>query len=141
MRSISRVVDVSFNTVAKLLTDAGLACAAFHDEHMRNVETKRLQCDEVWSFCYAKAKNVPVAKKAPSYAGDVWTWTALDADSKLIVSWLVGGRDAEYANEFMQDVAGARRSALARRKNGLRASPTQDISALPTLSARTSPCV
>jgi len=106
MRSISRVVDVSFNTVAKLLADAGLACAAFHDEYMRNVETKRLQCDEVWSFCYAKAKNVPMAKKAPSYAGDVWTWTALDADSKLIVSWLVGGRDAEYANEFMQDVAG-----------------------------------
>jgi IS1 family transposase len=106
MRSISRVVDVSFNTVAKLLTDAGLACAAYHDEHMRNVETKRLQCDEVWSFCYAKAKNVPMAKKAPRYAGDIWTWTALDADSKLIVSWLVGGRDAEYANEFMQDVAG-----------------------------------
>ena len=106
MRSISRVVDVSFNTVAKLLTDAGLACAAYHDEHVRNIQAKRLQCDEVWSFCYAKAKNVPTAKKAPSYAGDVWTWTALDADSKLIVSWLVGGRDAEYANEFMQDVAG-----------------------------------
>ena len=106
MRSISRVVDVSFNTVAKLLTDAGLACAAYHDEHVRNIQAKRLQCDEVWSFCYAKAKNVPTAKKAPSYAGDVWIWTALDADSKLIVSWLVGGRDAEYANEFMQDVAG-----------------------------------
>ena len=105
MRSIARVVGVSFNTVDKLLRDAGLACVAFHEANVRNVKTKRLQCDEVWSFCYAKAKNVPTAKKAPSYAGDVWTWTALDADSKLIVSWLVGGRDAEYAREFMRDVA------------------------------------
>ena len=71
----------------------------------RNVTSKRVQCDEIWSFCYAKAKNVPTAKAAPEGAGDVWTWTALDADSKLIVSWLVGGRDADYANEFMQDVA------------------------------------
>ena len=105
MRSISRVVGVSFNTVAKLLADAGVACVAYHDEHVRNVRAKRLQCDEILSFCYAKAKNVPTAKNAPSYAGDVWTWTALDADSKLIVSWLVGGRDAVYANEFMQDTA------------------------------------
>ncbi len=105
MRSISRVVDVSFNTVAKLLADAGTACAVYHDETVRSVTAERVQCDEVWSFCYAKAKNVPTAKKAPAGAGDVWTWTALDADSKLIVGWLVGGRDAEYANEFMQDVA------------------------------------
>ena len=105
MRSISRVADVSFNTVAKLLHDAGLACATYHDETVRNVTAARVQCDEIWSFCYAKARNVPTAKSAPDGAGDVWTWTALDADSKLIVSWLVGGRDAEYANEFMQDVA------------------------------------
>ncbi len=105
MRSISRVVGVSFNTVAKLLAEAGAACSAYHDETVRNVAAKRVQCDEIWSFCYAKAKNVPTAKKAPSVAGDVWTWTALDAGSKLIVGWLVGGRDAEYANEFMQDVA------------------------------------
>ncbi len=105
MRSISRVVDVSFNTVVKLLADAGAACAAYHDETVRNVAAERVQCDEIWSFCYAKAKNVPAAKKAPAVAGDVWTWTALDAGSKLIVGWLVGGRDAEYANEFMQDVA------------------------------------
>ena len=105
MRSIARVTGVSFNTVAKLLTDAGLACATYHNETVRNVSAKRVQCDEIWSFCYAKAKAVPTAKKAPPGAGDVWTWTALDADSKLIVSWLVGGRDAEYANEFMQDVA------------------------------------
>ncbi len=97
MRSISRVADVSFNTVAKLLVDAGKACATYHDDHVRNVATKRVQCDEIWSFTYAKQKNVASAKAAPAIAGDTWTWTALDADSKLVVSWLVGGRDAEYA--------------------------------------------
>ncbi|MCH7777463.1 MAG: IS1 family transposase [Gemmatimonadetes bacterium] len=105
MRSISRVVGVSFNTVDKLLQDAGAACVAFHEEAVRGVQAKRVQCDEIWSFCYAKAKNLPSAKNVPFGAGDIWTWTALDADSKLIISWLVGGRDAEYANEFMQDVA------------------------------------
>lgn len=105
MRSIARVTGVSFNTVDKLLQDAGTACAAFHEATVKNVPAKRVQCDEIWSFCYAKAKNVADAKSAPDGAGDVWTWTALDADSKLIVSWLVGGRDAAYANEFMQDVA------------------------------------
>ena len=105
MRSISRVADVSINTVTKLLEDAGEACAAFHAETVKNVPAKRVQCDEIWSFCYAKAKNVATATAAPEDAGDVWTWTALDADSKLIVSWLVGGRDAGYATEFMQDVA------------------------------------
>ena len=93
MRSISRVVDVSFNTVVKLLADAGRACEAYHDETVRNVTAKRVQCDEIWSFCYAKAKNVPTAKNAPYGAGDVWTWTALDSDSKLMVTWLVGGRE------------------------------------------------
>ena len=105
MRSISRVVDVSINTVSKLLEDAGKACAAHHDAQVRGVAAKRVQCDEIWSFCYAKAKNVAEAKAAPDLAGDVWTWTALDADSKLIVSYLVGGRDAEYANALMLDVA------------------------------------
>ena len=106
MRSISRVADVSINTVSALLVDAGKACAAHHDATVRGVKSKRIQADEIWSFCYAKAKNVSTAKAAPDDAGDVWTWTALDADSKLIVSYLVGGRDADYANEFMQDVAG-----------------------------------
>lgn len=105
MRSISRVVDVSINTVAKLLEDAGEACSAFHDATVRNVPAKRVQCDEIWSFAYAKQRNVATAVAAPEDAGDIWTWTALDADSKLIVSWLVGGRDAGYATEFMQDVA------------------------------------
>lgn len=105
MRSISRVADVSINTVTKLLVDAGTACAIFHDEKVRDVKAKRVQCDEIWSFAYAKAKNVASAKAAPDGSGDVWTWTALDADSKLIVSWLVGGRDGGYALEFMDDVA------------------------------------
>lgn len=105
MRSISRVVDVSINTVTKLLEDAGEACSAFHDATVRNVSAKRIQCDEIWSFAYAKQRNVATAVAAPEDAGDIWTWTALDADSKLIVSWLVGGRDAGYATEFMQDVA------------------------------------
>ena len=104
MRSISRVCDVSINTVAKMLVDAGKVCMAFHDENVRGVTSSKVQCDEIWSFCYAKASNVETAKAAPEGAGDVWTWTALDADSKLIVSWLVGGRDADYATEFFHDL-------------------------------------
>jgi len=105
MRSISRVADVSINTVAKLLAEAGEACEAFHDEAVRGVRSKRVQCDEIWSFVYAKAKNVKTAKAAPQGAGDCWTWTAIDADTKLMISWTVGGRDAGYAHLFMQDVA------------------------------------
>ena len=105
MRSISRVAEVSINTVAKLLVDAGEACEAFHDEKVRGVASKRVQCDEIWAFCYAKAKNGATAKAAPAEAGDLWTWTALDADTKLMISWRVGDRDATYANELMQDVA------------------------------------
>lgn len=105
MRSISRVVDVSINTVTKMLEDAGKECAAYHDGQVRGVSAERVQCDEIWSYTYSKQKNVAAAKAAPDGAGDTWTWTALDADSKLIVSYLVGGRDAEYANAFMLDVA------------------------------------
>ncbi len=105
MRSISRVADVSINTVAKLLAEAGEACIAHHEETVLNVKAKRVQCDEIWSFVYAKKRNVETAKAAPEGAGDAWTWTAIDADSKLIVSYLVGKRDAECAHIFMQDVA------------------------------------
>ena len=105
MRSISRVADVSINTVSGLLVDAGEACMAFHDEAVRGVKSKRIQCDEIWSFVYAKKRNVEAAKAAPEDAGDCWTWTALDADSKLIVSFLVGDRDADCGHAFMQDVA------------------------------------
>ncbi len=105
IRAITRITGASKNTVAKLLADAGAACAAYHDAQVRNVWAIRVQVDEIWSFCYAKQKNVADAKAAPEGAGDVWTWTAIDADSKLILSYLVGGRDAEYAMAFMDDLA------------------------------------
>lgn len=105
MRSVSRAADVSINTVIKILEDAGKVCADYHHRTVRDVKSRRVQCDEIWSFCYAKQKNVPTAKDAPEGAGDVWTWTALDADSKLIISYLVGGRDSGYALEFLDDVA------------------------------------
>lgn len=105
LRSITRIANVSLDTVTKLLIDAGAACAAHHEATVLNVSSRRIQCDEIWNFTYAKQKNVACAKSAPDRAGDTWTWTALDADSKLIVSYLVGGRDAGYAAEFMGDVA------------------------------------
>ncbi|HEY1543182.1 MAG TPA: IS1 family transposase [Xanthobacteraceae bacterium] len=111
MRSISRVCDVSPNTVDKLLRDAGSACAAFHDEKVRDVKARRVQVVEIWSFTYAKQKNVANAKAAPQGAGDTWTWTAIEADTKLLITWLVGGRDGEYAMAFMDDL----RSRLANR--------------------------
>src|ERR1700730_2829482 len=94
MRSITRITGVSINTVSKLLEDAGEVCAAFHDEHVRSVKAKRVQVDEIWSFTYAKEQNVATAKAAPDSAGDTWTWTALEADTKLIVSFAVGDRDS-----------------------------------------------
>lgn len=106
MRSVSRVCGVSINTVTKLLVDAGTACAAFHDEKVRNVAAKRVQCDEIWSFAYAKNKAVGTAKAAPEGAGDVWTWTGIDADSKLIVSWHVGDRAQHTGIAFMSDLKG-----------------------------------
>lgn len=104
MRSISRVCDVSINTVSKLLDEAGRAALAFHDENVRGLKSQRIQCDEIWSFVYAKNKNVVDAKAPPKGAGDVWTWTALDADSKLICGWAVGQRDAYWAAAFMDDL-------------------------------------
>jgi IS1 family transposase len=104
MRSISRVVDVSINTVSKLLVEAGEACFAIHDETVRNVRAARIQCDEIWSFCYAKSKNVAKAKDAPEQAGDVWTWTAIDADTKLILSYFVGHRGRYAARAFLCDL-------------------------------------
>jgi IS1 family transposase len=105
MRSVSRLADVSINTVSKLLEDAGEFCAAFHDERVRNVRSKRVQVDEIWSFVYAKEKNVEDAIAAPDGAGDAWTWTAIDADTKLIVNFFVGGRDSDCAQWFMDGVA------------------------------------
>jgi IS1 family transposase len=107
MRSVARVVDVSFNTVEKLLQDAGTACDDFHDRTVRGVRSQRIQCDEIWSFVHAKAKNAPKSTRADDPTiGDCWTWTALDADNKMILSWKVGGRDAEYALALRDDLRG-----------------------------------
>lgn len=102
LRATSRIADVSFNTVLKLVPQFGIACQKFHNEHVKNVRSERIQADEIWSFCYAKEKNVTQEMKEGS--GDVWTWTALDADTKLMVSWFVGDRDADAACSFMYDV-------------------------------------
>ena len=104
MRATARIAGVSINTVTKLLVDAGMACAAFHDAHVRDVTAQRVQCDEIWSYTYAKQKQVAGAVAAPSDAGDVWTWTAIDADTKLMISWLVGARDGATALELMDDL-------------------------------------
>jgi len=111
IRAITRLMGASKNTVTKLLIDAGAACMAFHDANVRDVKAKRIQVDEIWSFTYAKQKNVAAAKAAPEGAGDTWTWTAIEADTKLIVSYFVGGRDGECAMWFMDDL----RSRLANR--------------------------
>ena len=105
MRSISRLADVSINTVSKLLEDAGRFCAGFHDAKVRGVKAKRVQVDEIWSFTAAKQKNVAAMKTPIAGAGDTWTWTAIDADSKLLVGHFVGGRDGECARWFMDDLA------------------------------------
>jgi len=104
IRAITRTTGVSKNTVTKLLNDAGRALGAYQNATFRNLQCKRVQVDEIWSFTYAKQKNVRAALAAPEGAGDTWTWTAIDADSKLVLSWLVGSRDAGSAYEFIQDV-------------------------------------
>ena len=106
IRAATRIADVSKNTVTKLLEDAGKACAAYHDEHVRGVKASNVQADEIWSFCYAKEHNVEGAKAAPADAADIWTWTATDRDSKLIISYTVGDRSQATAREFMFDLAG-----------------------------------
>ena len=104
MSSAARITGVSFNTIAKLLTNAGNACAKYHDETVQNVRARKVQVDEIWSFCYAKAKNVARAKNAPSFAGDVWTWTALDSDSKMILAYDVGDRSTWAAMAFLDNL-------------------------------------
>ena len=105
LRAITRITGVSINTVTKLLVDAGRACDEYQSLVFRNLTSKRIQVDEIWAFCYAKQRNVETAKAAPEGAGDVWTWTAIDADSKLIMSWLVGDRSGETAKVFISDLA------------------------------------
>jgi len=111
IRAIERATGHSKHTISSLLNSAGVALGAYQDSMFRNLTCKKVQVDEVWSFTYSKQKNVATAKSAPECAGDTWTWTAIDADTKLVFSVLVGGRDLEYATEFMTDV----RSRLAHR--------------------------
>lgn len=104
MRAIARTAGVSHNTIDKLLIDLGEACAEFQDGEMQNIDIKRIEADEIWSFCYSKAKNVPEDFKGTPGYGDVWTWVAIDADTKLVPSWLVGERAIEDCYTFMDDL-------------------------------------
>lgn len=121
LRSTSRMADVSINTVTKLLVDVGNACASYQDEKLRNLPCKRIQVDEIWSFCHSKQKNVAEEKKGKLGYGDLWTWTAICADTKLVPSWLVGGRDATYAHAFIQDLASRLNSRIQLSSDGLKA--------------------
>lgn len=105
IRSTSRITGASKNTIIKLLVDVGTACADYQDKIIRNLKCRRVQCDEIWSFCYSKEKNVPDEHKDDLGYGDVYTWTAIDADTKLIISFLVGKRDGNYARIFIDDLA------------------------------------
>jgi IS1 family transposase len=104
IRSTSRMTGVARNTITKLLVDLGSACMRYHDEHVRGVRVRRLQCDEIWAYVGAKARNVSAEKKEIGW-GDVWTWVGLDADTKLVISYLVGGRGSGWAKDFMLDCA------------------------------------
>src|SRR6202167_3657182 len=101
----ARMTGVAKHTILKLLADLGTACEQYQDKALRNLTCKRIQCDEIWQFCYAKEKNVPTDKLGQFGYGDVWTWVAMDADTKLIVTWALGTRGAGTAFEFMHDLA------------------------------------
>src|SRR5580658_7080580 len=105
LRALTRLTGISRTTLIKLLEDAGQAFSEYQDRTLMNLPCKRLQVDEAWAFCYAKQKNVPTAKAAPEGAGDIWTWVALDADTKLAASFYVGARDGAAALDFVSDLA------------------------------------
>jgi IS1 family transposase len=105
LRATARMCDVAFNTVLKLVPEIGRVCADYQDKTLRNLTCKRVQCDEIWSFCYAKDKNVPADKRGQFGYGDVWTWVAIDADTKLVASFMVGTRGSQTAKRFMGDLA------------------------------------
>ena len=112
MRAVSRMADCSINTVTKLLVDVGSACAQYQYDTLRDLPCTRIQCDEIWSFCYAKEKNVPQELKGELGYGDVYTWTAMCAETKLVPSFMVGKRDASYGNAFMLDLASRLRNRV-----------------------------
>jgi hypothetical protein len=112
IRATVRMTGVAKNTVTKLLVEVGTACAEYQDKVLRNLPCKRIQCDEIWNFCYAKDKNVPSDKQGQFGFGSVWTWAAIDAETKLIPSWQVGSRDAGTAFAFMHDLASRLRNRV-----------------------------
>lgn len=118
IRSASRMTGVARNTVTKLLVDLGTACSEYQDRTLKNLSCKRLQLDEIWSFVYAKAKNVPAERAGEFGVGDVWTWTAIDAETKLIPSWMVGTRDGDAAKAFVNDLAGRLANRVQITSNG-----------------------
>ena len=120
LRATSRLADVSINTVTKLLVDIGITSADYQDRTLRNLTCQKVQCDEIWAFCYAKEKNVPAEKKGQFGYGDVWTWTAIDADTKLVPSFLVGNRDARSAMMFIEDLAGRIKNRIQLTTDGLK---------------------
>ena len=124
MRSITRIEQCGINTVKRLVVEAGKACMEYHDRHVRGVPAQVVQCDEIWAFLYAKRKNVEYAVAAPEEAGDVWTWTAIDSDSKLLISWLVSNsRDGESALEIMDDLRARTEGRFQLTTDGLNAYP------------------
>jgi len=121
IRSTVRITGVAKNTVTKLLVDLGNACSDYQDMTLRNIKSERIQCDEIWSFVGCKEKNVPEERRDETGIGDVWTWTALDADTKLMVSWFVGERDPDAAYTFMTDVAARLANRVQLTTDGLKA--------------------
>lgn len=120
VRATVRMTGVAKNTVVKLLVELGAACSDYLDKHLVNLSCKRVQVDEIWSFCYAKAKNVtPAIRQKNPFAGDVWTWVAIDADTKLIPSWIVGPRDSVTARIFVNDLAGRLANRIQLTSDGL----------------------
>lgn len=120
IHATSRMTGVAKGTILTLLEDIGTACAEFHNRKVRNARSRRIQCDEIWQFCYAKENNVPADKKGHFGCGDVWTWTAVDADTKLTIAYLVGKRDAGCAFEFIQDLASRLVNRVQLRTHGLK---------------------
>ncbi len=119
LRATARIADCSLNTVTKLLRDVGEACLEYQDKTLKNLPCKRVQVDEIWSFCYAKDKNVPVEKQDQPGYGDVWTWVAICADTKLVASWQVGDRNMEAATLFMNDLGGRLKNRVQLTSDGL----------------------
>lgn len=120
LRAASRLANVSINTVTKLLVDVGSACAEYQDKALRNLPCKRIQCDEIWAFVYAKQKNIPADKRGQFGYGDVWTWTAIDADTKLVPSFMVGNRDLRTARIFIDDLKSRLASRVQLTTDGLK---------------------